>query len=74
MRHLLQGEEPFRPEAIPELEAPFARLRVMGAAWTGPELRGAVVLLRSARLTQPRCATNRDTRRRAPRSRRSPTD
>ena len=52
MRHLLQGDEPYRPEAIPELEDPFARLRVLGAAWTGPELRGAVILLRSARLTQ----------------------
>ena len=52
MRSLLQGDNPHRPEAIPELEHAFQRLRVEGASWTGPELRGAVVLLRSARLTQ----------------------
>ncbi len=52
MRSLLQGDSPHRPQAIPELEHAFQRLRVEGASWTGPELRGAVVLLRSARLTQ----------------------
>ncbi len=52
MRALLQGDNPHRPEAIPELEQAFQRLRVAGTSWTGPELRGAVVLLRSARLTQ----------------------
>ena len=52
MRALLSGEDPHRSAAIPELELAFQRLRVEGAAWTGPELRGAVVLLRSSRLTQ----------------------
>ena len=52
MRVLTQADEPFRPEAIPELEAAISRLRVEGAAWTGLELLGAVVLLRSSRRTQ----------------------
>lgn len=52
MRILTLGDAPFRPEAIPELEDAIARLRVEGAAWTGPELLGAVVLLRSSRRTQ----------------------
>lgn len=52
MRALCEAEQPFRSEAIPELEAAFARLRVAGASWNGTELRGAVTLLRSARLTQ----------------------
>jgi DNA mismatch repair protein MutS2 len=52
MRHLVQGDEPYRSEAIPELEQPLQRLRVEGAAWTALELRGAFTLLRSARLTQ----------------------
>lgn len=52
MRVLLQGESPYRPEAIPELDAALQRLRVAGTMWTGVELRGVVTLLRSARLTQ----------------------
>lgn len=60
MRTLLSGDEPYRSEAIPDLEQPLQRLRVEGAAWTGPELRGAIVLLRSSRLTQQ---TLRDDRR-----------
>ncbi|MBX3132826.1 MAG: Smr/MutS family protein [Gemmatimonadaceae bacterium] len=52
MRALCEAEQPFRPEAIPELEAAFARLRVAGASWNGSELRGGCTLLRSARLTQ----------------------
>jgi DNA mismatch repair protein MutS2 len=52
MRALIGGENPFRPEAIPELGNAFQRLRVEGAAWTGVELRGAWTLLRSSRLTQ----------------------
>lgn len=52
MRALIGGENPFRPEAIPELGNAFQRLRVEGAAWNGVELRGAWTLLRSARLTQ----------------------
>lgn len=52
MRALIGGENPFRPEPIPELGNAFQRLRVEGAAWNGVELRGAWTLLRSSRLTQ----------------------
>ncbi len=52
MRAIITGENPFRPEAIPELGNAFQRLRVVGAAWNGVELRGAWTLLRSSRLTQ----------------------
>ena len=52
MRSLIEGEEGWRPEPIPDLAAPLARLRVAGAPWTGPELLGALVLLRSSRRTR----------------------
>lgn len=52
MRALVGGDNPFRCEAIPDLEVAFQRLRVAGAAWNGVELRGAFTLLRSSRLTQ----------------------
>ena len=52
MRALIGGVNPFRGEAIPDLEVAFQRLRVAGAAWNGVELRGAFTLLRSSRLTQ----------------------
>ncbi|MBX3172966.1 MAG: Smr/MutS family protein [Gemmatimonadaceae bacterium] len=52
MRLLIGGENPYRSEAIPELEQPLQRLRVIGTIWSGPELRSVVTLLRSARLTQ----------------------
>lgn len=52
MRALVEGEAPFRPEPIPELEEPLKRLRVAGTSWTGSELLGAAVLLRSSRRTQ----------------------
>jgi DNA mismatch repair protein MutS2 len=52
MRILTQADEPFRPEAIPELQDAVGRLRVEGAAWTGMELLGAIILLRSSRRTQ----------------------
>lgn len=52
MRALIGGDNPYRTEPIPELDAAFQRLRVTGAAWNGVELRGALTLLRSSRLTQ----------------------
>jgi DNA mismatch repair protein MutS2 len=52
MRALLTGEEPWRPEPIPELREALSRLRVEGTSWTGPELLAGVVLLRSSRRTQ----------------------
>ncbi len=51
MRALLTGEGGWAPEPIPDLDAPLARLRVAGTAWTGPELRAAVMLLASSRRT-----------------------
>lgn len=52
MRALADGEEGWRPEAVPDLAEAFPRLRVAGASWTGRELRQAVVLLQSSRRTQ----------------------
>ena len=52
MRALVAGELGWRPEAVPDLAEPLTRLRVAGTAWTGKELRSAVVLLASSRRTQ----------------------
>ena len=52
MRSLIEGEDGWRPEPIPDLATALARLRVVGAPWTGPELLGALVLLRSSRRTR----------------------
>lgn len=52
MRALIEGDEGWRPEPIPDLADPLARLRVAGAPWTGPELLGGLVLLRSSRRTR----------------------
>jgi DNA mismatch repair protein MutS2 len=52
MRSAVQGEEPWRPDPIPDLSAPLTRLRVIGSIWTGAELVAAATLLRSARRTQ----------------------
>lgn len=52
MRSLVDGEEGWRPEAVPDLEGAFPRLRVAGASWNGKELRAAIVLLQSSRRTQ----------------------
>ena len=45
MRAAIVGDEPWRPEPIPDLTGPLTRLRVVGALWTGAEL---VTLSRSA--------------------------
>ncbi len=52
MRALVTAEGGWRPEAVPELTEPLARLRVPGTSWTGKELRGAGTLLQSSRRTQ----------------------
>jgi DNA mismatch repair protein MutS2 len=52
MRAALQGDEPWRPDPIPDLSAPLTRLRVIGSLWNGVELNAAATLLRSARRTQ----------------------
>lgn len=49
MRALAESEAGWHPEAIPELGAALARLRVEGTAWTAAELRAAVTLLTSSR-------------------------
>ena len=52
MRALVTAEGGWRPEAVPELTEPLARLRVVGTLWTGRELRAAITLLVSSRRTQ----------------------
>ena len=52
VRGLLDGDLPWHPEPVPELEAALHRLRVSGIMWTSHELLGAAVLLRSARRTR----------------------
>jgi DNA mismatch repair protein MutS2 len=60
MRANLQGDEPWRPDPIPDLSGPLTRLRVEGSMWTGAELVAGAALLRSSRQTQTRL---RDARR-----------
>ncbi|HVH38853.1 MAG TPA: Smr/MutS family protein [Gemmatimonadaceae bacterium] len=52
MRALVDGQDGWRPEAVPELADALSRLRVAGASWNGRELRAAIVLLQSSRRTQ----------------------
>jgi DNA mismatch repair protein MutS2 len=52
VRALLGGEPAWSPEAVPELEGPINRLRVIGSVWNGAELAAGAVLLRSARRTR----------------------
>lgn len=54
MRAAIQGDEPWRPDPIPDLAAPLTRLRVIGSVWSGTELFAAATLLRSSRRTQTR--------------------
>ena len=62
MRDALQGDDPWRPDPIPDLTSALTRLRVLGSMWTGQELMAAATLLRSSRRTQTRL---RDPRRSA---------
>jgi DNA mismatch repair protein MutS2 len=50
-RRFLGGEEPWPAAPIPDLDAAIARLAIAGSRWSGPELRGAITLLASARRT-----------------------
>ena len=52
VRGLLDGDLPWSPEPVPDLEAALHRLRVSGIMWTSHELLAAAVLLRSARRTR----------------------
>ena len=54
MRAAIQGDEPWRPDPIPDLSAALTRLRVIGSVWNGAELNAAATLLHSARRTQSR--------------------
>ena len=49
MRALVHGDEPWGPEAIPDVVAALRRLRVEGAGLNGPELLGVGIVLRSSR-------------------------
>ncbi|HEX3865707.1 MAG TPA: Smr/MutS family protein [Gemmatimonadaceae bacterium] len=59
MRAAIAGDDPWRPDPIPDLIEPLARLRVLGSMWTGPELFAASVLLASSRRTQSRLRDER---------------
>jgi DNA mismatch repair protein MutS2 len=51
-RLLAFGEAGWRPEPLPDLSSPLARLRLAGSSWTGPQLLDGALLLRSSRLTR----------------------
>jgi DNA mismatch repair protein MutS2 len=51
VRSLIDSEQGWSPEPIPELGQSLARLRVEGAPFSGPELLAAATLLRSSRRT-----------------------
>ena len=52
VRALREGDEPARPQAVPELGAALERLRVAGTAWTAADMLGARTLLSSGRRTR----------------------
>jgi DNA mismatch repair protein MutS2 len=51
-RELAFGDAGWRPEPVPDLASPLARLRLAGSSWTGPQLLDGALLLRSSRLTR----------------------
>ena len=59
-RAAIDGDDPWRPDPLPDLSGPLTRLRVEGSMWTGLELLAGATLLRSSRHTQTRL---RDARR-----------
>ena len=52
VRAIIGGTNGFRPEPIPNLDAPLARLRAAGSVWGGEDLIAGALLLRSSRLTK----------------------
>ncbi len=52
VRALAFGDAGWRPEPIPDLSSPLARLRLAGSSWTGAQLLDGALLLRSSRLTR----------------------
>ncbi|HTE48159.1 MAG TPA: endonuclease MutS2 [Gemmatimonadaceae bacterium] len=59
VRAAILGDDPWRPDPIPDLTGPLARLRVLGSLWTGAELFAGATLLRSSRRTQARLRDSR---------------
>ncbi len=59
MRAAAGGDDPWRPDPIPDLVEPLARLRVIGSVWSGLELFAASTLLHSSRRTQLRLRDER---------------
>ena len=51
-RTMVQGDQPWHPEPLPDLTAALTRLRVEGASWRGTELLAGAQLLRSSRRTR----------------------
>jgi DNA mismatch repair protein MutS2 len=51
-RALAFGDSAWRPEPVPDISSPLARLRLAGSSWTGPQLLDGALLLRSSRLTR----------------------
>jgi DNA mismatch repair protein MutS2 len=52
VRAMLEGDQPWHPEPLPNLTAALARLRVEGVTWSGADLLAGAQLLRSARRTR----------------------
>lgn len=52
VRAITTGDEPWHPDAIPDVGDALGRLRVEGSRWNGIELLGAATLLRSSRRTR----------------------
>lgn len=52
MRALAAGDGGWKPESAPDIREPIARLRAVGSRWTGEQLNGGALLLRSSRLTR----------------------
>jgi DNA mismatch repair protein MutS2 len=61
MRALAFGDDAWRPEPVPDLTEPLARLRLAGSTWTGTHLLEGALLLRSSRLTRGMLESERET-------------
>ena len=52
VRSIIQGDQPWHPEPLPNLLSPLSRLRVEGVVWNGTELLAGAQLLSSSRRTR----------------------
>ena len=52
VRAMLEGDQPWYPEPLPNLTAALTRLRVEGVTWSGTDLLAGAQLLRSSRRTR----------------------